>query len=293
LTDDFDRAALAMLDTPGRVIVSGMGKSGHVARKIAATLSSTGTPAFFVHPSEAAHGDLGMIAPGDLVLALSNSGRTAELDSIIEHTRRRGIPLIAMTKAADSPLARHADGVLTLPDAAEACPHNLAPTSSTTMMMAMGDALALALMEMRGFSPQDFGRLHPGGALGRRLLSVGELMHTGAALPLVATGRSVGEALITMSEKGFGVAGIHDRAERLIGVITDGDLRRHMGDGLPKQPVEAVMTATPQTIGADALAAEALSVMNGRAITCLFVVDESDRPVGLIHVHDCLRAGIA
>jgi arabinose-5-phosphate isomerase len=280
----------------GRVIVTGMGKSGHVARKIAATFSSTGTPAQFVHPGEASHGDLGAIAGNDAVLALSNSGHTAELDDIVAHCRRFRLPLIAMTAGDDSALAEAADARLLLPNAAEACPMGLAPTTSTTMMMALGDALAIALLERKGFSSRDFQVLHPCGRLGRRLLRVADVMRTDDAVPLAALGTGMSEAIPLMTEKALGCVGILDAERRLVGIITDGDLRRNMGERLFSSTVDQVMTPRPQTIRPQALAAEALGRMNApaRPITSLFVVDEEEQQVlGILHIHDLLRAGVA
>jgi arabinose-5-phosphate isomerase len=277
----------------GRVIVTGVGKSGHVARKIAATLASTGTAAQFVHPVEASHGDLGMLGAGDVVLALSNSGETTELLDIVAHTKRFGIPLVAVTGGARSTLAEAADVVLPLPAAAEACPMGLAPTTSTTMMISLGDALAIALLERKGFSLSDFRRLHPGGRIGRRLLRVADIMHGPAEIPLAAPDSPMSEAILTMTAKSFGCVGACDAEGRLVGIVTDGDLRRHMGDSLLVRRVREVMHAQPRTIGPAALAAEALGVMNRIAITALFVVDEAGRPVGFLHMHDCLRAGVA
>ncbi|MBX6366383.1 MAG: KpsF/GutQ family sugar-phosphate isomerase [Rhodospirillales bacterium] len=276
----------------GRVVVTGMGKSGHVARKIAATLASTGTPAQFVHPGEASHGDLGMIASGDAVLALSNSGETAELDDIIAYATRFRIPLVAMTRRAKSVLAEAADVALVLPATEEACPLGLAPTTSTTMMLALGDAIAVALLERKGFSSDDFKIFHPGGRLGRRLLRVAEIMHAGDAVPLVPRGTPMSEAVLVMTAKSFGCVGV-TQGGRLAGIVTDGDLRRHMEKDLLARPVEEVMTANPKTIDAGALAAEALAIMNEHAITSLMVVDEERRPQGILHIHDCLRAGVA
>ena len=277
----------------GRVIVTGMGKSGHVARKIASTLASTGTPSFFVHPGEASHGDLGMVASGDAVLALSNSGDTAELADILAYTKRFRIPLIAMTRRSESALCEAADVALVLPQSAEACPMGLAPTTSTTMMLALGDAIAVALLDRKGFSADDFQVLHPGGQLGRQLLRVADIMHRDAAMPLVPAGSTMAEAILVITEKSFGCAGVVDPAGRLIGIVTDGDLRRHMGEALLSARVEAVMTPTPKTIRPQALAAEALGQMNSQAITSLFAVDEGSRPLGILHIHDCLRAGVA
>ncbi len=291
LDDRFVRALDLLAGAKGRVVVTGMGKSGHVARKIAATLASTGTPALYVHPGEASHGDLGMIAPGDAVLALSNSGNTAELNDIIAHTRRRGISLVAMTAKRESVLAEASDVALVLPDAPEACPMGLAPTSSTTMMLALGDAVAVALLERKGFSEEDFQALHPGGTLGRRLLRVADLMHVGGELPLCSAETIMSEAILTMTQKHFGCIGVANEAGDLVGIITDGDLRRHMSDGLLRCPAKEVMTPKPKTIRSQALAAEALGVMNANKITSLFVVDDV-RPIGILHLHDCLRAGI-
>jgi arabinose-5-phosphate isomerase len=277
----------------GRIIVTGIGKSGHIARKIAATLASTGAPAQFVHPVEASHGDLGMIGSEDAILALSNSGETSELADIIAYSRRFKIPLVAITGGSRSTLSGAADIVLLLPPAAEACPMGLAPTTSTTMMMVLGDALALALLERKGFSSTDFRLFHPGGMLGRRLLRVRDIMHKEAEIPLVSPAARMSEAILVMTAKSFGCVGVCETAGRLIGVITDGDLRRHMGDSLLGKAVGAVMHQNPKTIMAAALAADALGLMNRFAITSLFVVDEGGRPVGFLHMHDCLRAGVA
>lgn len=276
----------------GRVIVSGMGKSGHVGRKIAATFASTGTPAHFVHPAEASHGDLGMIVDGDVVLALSNSGETAELADLIAHCSRFGLKLIGISGRAGSTLALAADVALVLPGAREACPMGLAPTTSTTMQMALGDALAVALLTRRGFGASDFRRFHPGGRLGAKLLRVRDLMHAGAAMPLAAPDMQMHAALIVMTEKRFGCLGVVDTG-RLVGILTDGDLRRAMGPDLLDRPLAAVMTAGPRTIGPEALAAEALHIMNSRTITTLFVVDPQGAPLGILHIHDLLRAGVA
>jgi arabinose-5-phosphate isomerase len=290
----FAEAAGRMLAARGRVIVSGMGKSGHVARKIAATLASTGTPALFVHPAEASHGDLGMITSADVILLLSNSGETPELAAIITYARRFGIPLIGVASRADSTLLRQADIAILLPPAAEACAVGLAPTTSTTMTLALGDALAVALMEHRAFTPEDFRGLHPGGRLGARLATVGDLMHAGDDMPLTRPDAPMADALIEMSRKGFGVVGVVDDAGALLGIITDGDLRRHM-TGLLDQQAAAVMTRAPRTIATTALASEALGLMNEKKITTLFAEapDAPRRPAGILHVHDCLRAGVA
>lgn len=292
LDASFAAAVRLILDAPGRVIVSGMGKSGHVGRKIAATLASTGTPAHFVHPAEASHGDLGMLAKGDVALVLSNSGETPELADIIAYTRRFDIPLIGVAGRDGSTLLRQSDVAILLPPAPEACGTGIVPTTSTTMTLALGDALAIALMEHRRFTPEHFRQFHPGGKLGARLSKVGDLMHRGAALPLVAPAAPMAEVLLTISQKGFGVAGVAEDGE-LHGVITDGDLRRHM-DGLLSLTAAQVMTPRPRTIGSDALAERAVAEMNAAKITCLFVVEppESRRVTGLIHIHDCLRAGV-
>jgi len=293
LDGSFGAALNLLAGADDRVVVTGMGKSGHIARKIAATFASTGTPAFFVHPAEASHGDLGMIASRDVVLALSNSGDTTELADLLAYTRRFRIPLIAITAGQSSSLASAADVTLLVPAVSEACPMGLAPTTSTTMMLALGDALAVALLERKGFSHNDYHDLHPGGELGRKLLQVTDLMHRGDAMPLVASGAIMSEAILTMSAKSFGCVGIRDRAGSLIGIITDGDLRRHMEDDLLRARVDSVMNPGPKTIRPQALAAEALGLMNAHFITSLFAVDEMLRPLGILHIHDCLRAGIA
>ncbi len=293
LAAPFAAAAARILACRGRVIVSGMGKSGHVARKIAATLASTGTPALFVHPAEASHGDLGMITGADVVTLLSNSGETPELADLIAYTRRFAIPLIGIAGRADSALIRQADIGLALPAAPEACPMGLAPTTSTTMTLALGDALAVALMEHRAFSPEDYRGFHPGGRLGARLLKVATLMHGGEDLPLARPETPMSEALLTMTRKGFGVVGVVDAEGRLVGVVTDGDLRRNM-EGLLGRSVGEVMTRDPRTVSTESLASEALGVMNARRITTLFAIDPAapGRPAGVLHVHDCLRAGV-
>ncbi len=295
LDGGFPRAVDLLLGATGRVVVSGMGKSGHIARKIAATLASTGTPALFVHPAEASHGDLGMIVPGDAVLALSNSGETAELADLIAHASRFGLPLVAITGRAGSTLATAATVALVLPPAREACPLGLAPTTSTTMQLALGDALAVALVSRRGFGAADFRKFHPGGKLGAQLRRVRDLMHTGAALPLATPATPMPDALVLMTEKRFGCLGVVNDAGRLVGIMTDGDLRRAMGPDLLAREVAAVMTPSPRTIGPEALAAEALHLMNARErpITALFVVDAAGRPAGILHIHDLLRAGVA
>jgi arabinose-5-phosphate isomerase len=288
----FTRTVDLLSKVTGRVTVTGMGKSGHIARKIAATMASTGTPAQWVHPGEASHGDLGMIARDDAVIALSNSGDTAELSDIVAYTRRFKIPLIGITRRAKSSLAEQADIALVLPPGPEACPLNLAPTTSTTMMLGLGDALAVALLERRGFSAADFQVFHPGGQLGQRLLRVMDVMHRPPELPLVPADATMGDAILQITAKSFGCVGIVGADGNLAGIITDGDLRRHMGPDLMGQPVCAIMTQNPKTIRPNALAAEALGLMNDRAITSLFVTD-GKRPIGIVHIHDCLRAGIA
>ena len=276
----------------GRLIVTGMGKSGHVGRKIAATFASTGTPAFFVHPSEASHGDLGMITPDDAIMALSWSGETAELKDLIDYSRRFRIGLIAVTAVTDSTLGRAADVVLAMPQAREACPHNLAPTTSTLMQAALGDALAIALLESRGFTAIDFGHFHPGGRLGAMLKFVRDIMHTGAEIPLAAVGARMSEAIAEMTAKTFGCVGITDRRGHLVGIITDGDLRRHMSANLLDLAVEEVMTPQPRTVRPDQLVSEALELLNSSKKTQLMVVD-GGKPVGVVHFHDLLRAGVA
>ena len=292
LGDSFEQAVTVLSEISGRVIVSGMGKSGHIGAKIVATMASTGTPAQFVHPGEASHGDLGMIASGDVVLALSWSGETAELANLIDYAKRFSIPLIALTSGADSLLGRQADICITLPKSAEACPNGLAPTTSTTMQLALGDALAIALLERRKFTPADFKNFHPGGKLGAGLVLVGDVMHTGSALPLVPVGTRMDEALIVMTEKSFGCLGIQTPENTLAGIISDGDLRRHMSADLLVQNVEDIMTLTPVTISPDLVSGEALKIMNDRNIQCLFVC-ENDTPKGLVRILDLLRIGVA
>jgi arabinose-5-phosphate isomerase len=296
LADSLDGALLRALDilsaVTGRVIVTGMGKSGHIAHKIAATLASTGTPSQFVHPAEASHGDLGMVTSKDAVLALSNSGETAELSAILGYARRWNIPVIGITMKAESALGNAADVTLALPKTAEAGTIGHVPTTSTTMMLALGDALAVALFERKGFSLEDFHELHPGGKLGQVLVRVGDLMHVGDELPLIGTDDVMSHALLEMTAKTFGCVGVIDGTGDLVGVVTDGDLRRHMGPDLVGERVGDVMTMHPLTIRANALAAEAVRVMNERSITTLFVVDGS-KPAGIVRLHDCLKAGVA
>lgn len=293
LGDSFVEAVRIIAAAPGHVIVTGMGKSGHVGRKIAATFASTGTPAFFVHPGEASHGDLGMITPSNVVLAISNSGETSELSDLLVFSRRFAIPLIAITSGSESTLVRQADAALVLPAVEEACPLGLAPTTSTTLTMVIGDALAVALLGLKGFTQEDFRDRHPGGRLGNVLQRVGDIMHRGSAVPVIEAGSSMGQAVIRMSEGGFGCVGVLDPEGRLAGIVTDGDLRRHMSGNLLALSVEAVMTPAPKTIEASALAAEALNVMNASKpkINALFIVEDG-RPTGFLHLHDCLRAGV-
>ena len=292
LAEPFTAAVERITAASGRVIVTGIGKSGHVGRKIASTLASTGTPASFVHPSEASHGDLGMIAAGDVLLALSWSGESAELKDLIDYSRRFKVPLIAFTSKAESALGRAADIILMLPTVKEACPHGLAPTTSTTMQLALGDALALSLLEARGFTAADFKTFHPGGKLGARLTLVRDIMHAGRSVPLARTDTGMSEALIVMTEKSLGCIGIIDDEGHLVGVITDGDLRRNMRPDLPSLTAEAIMTRGPKAVPPTMLASQALEIVNASSITSLFVV-ENDKPVGVVHMHDLLRAGIA
>ncbi|WP_040263901.1 KpsF/GutQ family sugar-phosphate isomerase [Pseudomonas massiliensis] len=292
---DFVHACEMILASSGRVVVMGMGKSGHVGRKIAATLASTGTPAFFVHPAEASHGDMGMITPADIVLALSNSGTTAELVTLVPLIKRLGIGLISLTGNPESTLAKAAEVHLSARVDQEACPLNLAPTSSTTAALVLGDALAVALLEARGFTAEDFAFSHPGGALGRRLLlKVEQLMHSGAALPKVTRGTLLKEALLEMSRKGLGMTVVIEEDGRLAGVFTDGDLRRSLDRSLDIQAtrIEQVMTVHGKSVTPEMLAAQALKIMEDHKIGALVVVDEQDRPVGAVNMHDFLRAGV-
>ncbi len=292
LDEHFAHAVECIHGLKGRLIVSGMGKSGHVARKIAATFSSTGTPAHFVHPGEASHGDLGMITQDDAVLVLSNSGETAELSDLIAYCKRFAIPLIAVVRRRSSMLVDAADIAMVLPDTPEAPPTD-APTTSTTMMMALGDALAVALMQRKGFTKDDFSVFHPGGKLGKAFIRVSDLMHGRKELPLAAENMKMREVLLVMTNKSFGCAAVIDVKGRLTGIITDGDLRRHMEPGLLDKTAREVMHGEPRTIRKEALAAEALGIMNERKITSLFIVDAEGVPEGILHIHDCLRAGIA
>ena len=286
-------AAIDLLEAvSGRVVVTGMGKSGHIARKIAATMASVGTPAIYVHPGEASHGDLGMVARTDAILALSNSGGTTELNDMIDYARRFSIPLIGITSGAKSDLAEQADVALVLPPSVEACPLGLAPMTSTTMMLALGDALAVALLERKGFSAEDFQVLHPGGKLGSSLTRVRDIMHGPGDMPLAELDTGMADALIIMTEKGFGCVGAIDDRGRLVGMVTDGDLRRHMAPDLLSRPVSEIMTTNPKVIRAGALASEALGYMNAAKVTNLFVV-ENEKPLGLVRMHDCLRVGVA
>lgn len=294
LDGEFTRAVATILAARGRVIVSGMGKSGHIARKIAATLSSTGTPAHFVHPAEASHGDLGAITRQDVLLMLSWGGETAELSDLITYAKRFSIPLIGIASNPDSTLMQAADVKLLLPRAPEACPMGLAPTTSTTMMLGLGDALAVALMERKGFNADQYRDFHPGGSLGRALIRVSDLMHVGEELPLARDDASMREVLLVMAERRFGCVGIIDTDGNLSGIITDGDLSRHIdGDNFLDRKARAVMTRNPKIARPDQLAAEALAFMNEKKITRLFVMGDGEKkPVGILHIHDCLRAGL-
>ncbi len=292
LTGNFVRATELLAATQGRIVLSGMGKSGHIANKIAATFASTGAPALFVHPAEASHGDLGMITEADTLLMLSNSGETPELADLVNYATRFHIPLVAIVGRAPSTLADAATVALVLPDEPEAGTLGLAPTTSTIMMLALGDALAVALLERKGLTAEDFKLYHPGGKLGRRLVRVADIMHAGEDLPLVPDDTSMAEALIVMTAKRLGCVGATDAYGALAGIVTDGDLRRHMEAGLLQRPVSDIMTSDPVTIHAGALGAEAVHLMNECQITSLFVV-EARRPVGVVHIHDCLRAGLA
>ncbi|MDH5452572.1 MAG: KpsF/GutQ family sugar-phosphate isomerase [Paracoccaceae bacterium] len=293
LDNSFSAAVDLILKAKGRVIVSGMGKSGHVGRKIAATLASTGTPAQYVHPGEASHGDLGMVTEADVALVLSNSGETPELSDIVAHTRRFGIPLIGVASKGGSTLLRQSDVAILLPAAEEACGTGIVPTTSTTMTLALGDALALALMEHRRFTPEHFRTFHPGGKLGAKLMKVADLMHGQEALPLVPDHLPMSDALLVMSQKGFGVVGVTDPAGLLIGIVTDGDLRRHM-DGLLGHTAGEVMTKNPRTVDPHSIAEKAVALMKDKKITCLFVVDPAGdgKASGILNIHDCLRAGV-
>jgi len=291
LGDAICQAVEMIATAKGRVIVSGMGKSGHIGRKIASTLASTGTPAMFVHPAEAGHGDLGMITTQDVVIMISNSGESAELSAILNYTKRFAVPLIAITARADSTLGQTADIVLQIPASPEACPNGLAPTTSTLLQLALGDALAIALLEDKGFTAKHFQEFHPGGKLGAKLKHVSQIMRKGDALPLTAPDTCMSEALVVMTEKACGCLGVVE-GDRLVGILTDGDLRRHMSSDLLSLKVGDVMTNSPKTIGPDALAGEALEILNATSITCIFVIDEHKKTTGLIHIHDLLRIGV-
>lgn len=291
----FTQACELMLSCQGRVIVTGMGKSGHIGNKIAATLASTGTPAFFVHPGEASHGDLGMITANDVVIAISNSGSTAEVVTLLPLIKRLGIALISMTGDSQSVLALASSAHLDVSVASEACPLNLAPTTSTTVTLVMGDALAIALLEARGFSAEDFAFSHPGGALGRKLLlRVSDIMHRDQEMPKVASGSALPVALLEMTEKGFGMTTVVDSDAQLIGVFTDGDLRRAVDRGLDinTATVDELMSPQPKTVSDSILAAQALKVMEDNSITALIVEDQQHHPIGVLHLHDILRAGV-
>lgn len=291
LPDDFDAAVHLVLNTKGRVILSGMGKSGHIARKIAATLASTGSPSHYVHPAEASHGDLGMITPDDICLIISNSGETTELSDLLAYCLRFSIPIIGISKRRDSTLMRAATLRLTLPDLVEACALGMAPTTSTTMTLGLGDALAIAVMEQREFRPEHFRSFHPGGRLGAQLAKVTQLMHSGDSLPMVAIDAPMADAILRMTESGFGITGVIDTTGALIGVISDGDLRRNMV-GLLERTAGQVATRTPVTVAPTTAAAEAVAVMNKRKVYTLFVVGPDNHPVGVLRLHDCLRAGV-
>jgi arabinose-5-phosphate isomerase len=289
----FVEAVEAIRACKGRVIVTGMGKSGHVARKIASTFASTGTPSSFVHPAEASHGDLGMVTQDDIILALSWSGEARELADIIAHSRRFKVPLIALTSSITSALGRQADIPLILPKVKEACPNGQAPTTSTTLQMVAGDAIAIALLESRGFSADDFRMFHPGGKLGAQLAFVKSVMHSGDALPLVQEQKMLSDVISVMSAKGFGALVVTDAAGRLTGIVTDGDLRRHMDQTLPSKRIVELMSRNPRTIQEDQLAGEALEILNSHKITMLIVVDGDNRPIGIVHIQDLLKLGVA
>lgn len=293
LSAPFSRAVETLGSISGRVVVAGVGKSGHIGAKIAATLASTGTPSQFVHAAEANHGDLGMITSNDAIVALSWSGESAELKGILAYSRRFQIPLVAFTSGVTSALAREADIVLALPKEQEACPHGLAPTTSTLMQLALGDALAVALLEARGFTAGDFHTFHPGGQLGANLAHVGDVMHTGDAVPLVPSGTLAPEAIMTLSLRKFGCVGVTGADGRLIGIVTDGDVARNLGNNLVDQPIDAIMTRNPKTIAPPALASTAMAILNKNSIGALIVTDDSQRPIGIVHFHDLLRIGVA
>lgn len=293
LSKSFIEAVDLLASRGGRVVVAGVGKSGHIGRKIAATLASTGTSAYFVHPTEASHGDLGMITAQDLLVLLSWSGETLELGNMLTYSKRFNVPVISITSNPESTIARNSTIAIVLPKVQEACPHGLAPTTSAMLQLAVGDALAIALLERRGFSPADFKTFHPGGKLGSQLMLAQELAHSGEAMPLLPAGAPMSEAVIQMSSKGFGVVGIVDAEGKLAGIITDGDLRRHMSEGLLALNVDLVMSHTPRVIPGTLLASAAMELMQSQKITVLFVVSDMDEPIGILHVHDLLRAGVA
>lgn len=293
LAEPFVRAVETLGGITGRVIVTGVGKSGHIGAKIAATLASTGTPSHFVHPAEANHGDLGMIARDDAIIVLSWSGESAELKGILAYSRRFQIPLVAFTAGDQSTLAREADIVMLLPREQEACPHGLAPTTSTLMQLALGDALAVALLEAKGFTAGDFHTFHPGGQLGANLAHVADVMHTGDSVPLVPSGTPAPEAIMTLSQRKFGCVGVTSPDGRLIGIVTDGDVARNLGHNLINQPIDAIMTSHPKTIAPTALASTAMAILNKNAIGALIVTDQNLSPIGIVHFHDLLRIGVA
>ncbi|WP_422378333.1 KpsF/GutQ family sugar-phosphate isomerase [Roseibium sp.] len=292
LAAPFQKTCELIQNSPGRVIVTGIGKSGHIGTKIAASLASTGTPSFFVHASEASHGDLGMITEDDVVLALSWSGETQELAGIVSYTRRFKVPLVAITSREDSTLGRASDIIMKLPSVTEACPHGLAPTTSALIQLAIGDALAVALLESRSFTAQDFRIFHPGGRLGASLKVAKDIMHSGDRMPLVSAGTPMSEGIVLMTQRGFGVLGVTDELHQLIGIITDGDLRRHVTSNLLEKTAGEIMTQSPKTVSTDTLSASILELVNSLSITSVFVVEDG-RPVGIVHLHDLLRIGAA
>ncbi|HFB2048626.1 MAG: KpsF/GutQ family sugar-phosphate isomerase [Hyphomicrobiaceae bacterium] len=291
LAEPFGSAITLLQSTVGRLIVTGIGKSGHIGQKLAATFASTGTPSFFVHPSEASHGDLGMITGNDVILAISWSGETTELANILTYSRRFAVPLISLTSRLDSALGQASDLCLLLPRAKEACPHGLAPTTSTTITLALGDCLAMALLEAKGFSAHDFKQFHPGGSLGAKLRYLSDIMHSGEKMPLVKKHTVMSEALLIMTEKSFGCLGVTDKNDKLVGMITDGDLRRHMGPSLVQSEAQDIMTYSPDTLPYHILASAALEQMNTRQRTQMFIVKE-EKPLGIVHIHDLLRIGL-
>lgn len=293
LHDSFCEAVRTIAEIRGRVIVTGIGKSGHIGSKIAATFASTGTPSFFVHPVEANHGDLGMIASDDVILAMSWSGETSELQGIVSYSRRFSIPLIAITSGERSALARESDILLLLPKEQEACPHGLAPTTSTLMQLSLGDALAVALLEARGFTATDFKTFHPGGKLGASLTHVGDIMHSGENMPLVPLGTSMPAAVMLLAQKHYGCVGVINGAGKLVGIVTDGDIARNLTRNLAELDVDDVMTRTPKTVRPTTLATAALGLLNQHNISALIVTDETAQPVGIVHFHDLLRIGVA